>query len=214
YVGCFSDTRGLRSLTGRVTYDDSLTVARCAAECAGYALFGLEYGTQCYCGTGLAHGAQRRPEHECAQRCGGDYGGAVCGDADRLSVYHLPSDSSPSPSHTEAYVGGGHHRDRDRDRDRDRVAGYRFKACWTDSTAVRSLGGNHGAVLRDDAMTAELCAKFCCGYRYMGLEFGSQCFCGNHLAAGHAVPRAECAELCYGDKREWCGGPDRLSLYE
>ncbi|KAK3368692.1 carbohydrate-binding WSC, partial [Podospora didyma] len=187
--GCYSDTRDQRSLTGKMVLEDEMTVDRCAYECRDYAWFGVEYGTQCFCGTKLQASAHRKPEHECAQPCGGDHL-TLCGDADRLNVYVRGSGGS----------GGDLHM----------VGGFGYKGCWTDSLQSRSLGG---LVLYDDKMTVELCARYCQGHKFMGVEYGSQCFCADHLG-GYAAQKWECSELCYGNKDEWCGGPLRLSLYE
>ncbi|KLU90456.1 hypothetical protein MAPG_10310 [Magnaporthiopsis poae ATCC 64411] len=56
-------------------------------------------------------------------------------------------------------------------------------------------------------MTVAMCADFCKDYTYHGVEYGSECYCGNEVAAG-AFPvgsSAECSMLC--------GGNLRLNLY-
>ncbi|KAK1757296.1 putative fungistatic metabolite [Echria macrotheca] len=166
----------------------SLTGRTCAAACSGYAWFGVEYGTQCFCGTALRDSAAERPQAECAMRCGGDYGD-VCGDADRMNVFW---------SGVEQIVTN-----------LDEVEGFHYQGCWTDDTAQRTLADD---VLRADDMTVEKCAAFCQGYEYFGLEYASQCFCGNYLG-GWVAPEEECSQLCAGDNNQWCGAPDRLSLY-
>ncbi|KAK4446448.1 WSC domain-containing protein [Podospora aff. communis PSN243] len=188
YQGCYTDSRAVKSLTGKVTRDPHMTLEKCAYECKEYPFFGTEYGTQCFCGTELERSARRRPQSECVQRCGGNpY--QICGDADRLSVY---ANGDSTRADNLEYVGG-----------------FKFAGCWSDSVATRSLQGN---MRTDGKMTVELCARVCQGSKYMGLEYGSQCFCGNHLG-GHAVHKDECGYLCVGNKREICGGSARLSLY-
>ena len=44
--GCYTEATGQRALTGKVVYDDGLTVEICAAACKGYAWFGMEYGRE------------------------------------------------------------------------------------------------------------------------------------------------------------------------
>lgn len=38
-------------------------------------------------------------------------------------------------------------------------------------------------------------------------------YCGNELLAMGATSEAQCSYGCAGDYTEYCGGPDRLSLY-
>lgn len=187
YQGCYTDNTADRSLTGLVVRDSAMTLELCAEICDDYSWFGVEYGTQCFCGTSLTSWAWRRPQSECSRRCGGDYW-EVCGDADRLNVYWDGVKQTASNPH---------------------ISGYHYQSCWTDRTSVRSLKGD---VLRSNHMTVEKCAEFCDGYDYFGTEYASQCFCGDHLE-GFPVPEDQCSELCAGNKHEWCGGPDRLSLY-
>ncbi|KAK0657827.1 WSC domain-containing protein, partial [Cercophora newfieldiana] len=189
YQGCFTDSRDDKSLTGKVTRDSEMTLEKCSSECKEYAFFGVEYGTQCFCGTELEVSARRKPQYECAMRCGGNPN-EICGDGDRLSVY---GNGATTPVKSPEQAGG-----------------FKFAGCWSDSVAARSL---YGEVLRDGEMTVEMCARFCKGSKYMGLEYGSQCFCGDHLG-GHAVGKDECSYLCEGNKKEFCGGSARLSLYE
>lgn len=189
YVGCFTDDNNQRSLTGLVTYDPQMTLEKCAAACSEYSYFGVEYGSQCYCGTALGPKAQQRPQAECSLRCGGDYNN-VCGDADRLNVF-VSGTPKPAPGNPAA------------------VGGFAYQSCWTDDVNARSLTGS---VLRADDMTVEACAAFCQGYHYFGVEYGRECYCGNQLC-GQAAPESDCSELCFGNAAEWCGAPSRLNVY-
>jgi hypothetical protein len=189
YVGCFTDDGTARSLAGSVTYDPAMTLDKCAAACSLYNYFGVEYGTQCYCGTELAATAQQVPQAECSLRCGGDYGN-VCGDADRLNVF-VARDCRPEPENLPT------------------VAGFAYQSCWTDDVNARSLAGN---VLRADDMTVEKCAAFCQGSQYFGVEYARECYCGDALG-GAAAPEAQCSEVCVGNGAEWCGAASRLNVY-
>lgn len=46
YSGCWSEATGGRALTGQTYARDTNTVENCAAFCSGFAIFGVEYGTE------------------------------------------------------------------------------------------------------------------------------------------------------------------------
>lgn len=188
FQGCYTDNRDQRSLTGKKLFDPNMTLQMCAATCDGYQWFGVEYGSQCYCGTSLASAAEKRPDTECSMKCGGNRC-QTCGEADRLTVFWTGHDTAA--------------------RNLDTTGGFRYQSCWTDDAKARSLTGSENP--RGD-MTVEKCAGFCAGFKYFGVESGGECYCGNDLG-GAAAPEAECSELCAGNPAEWCGGPDRLNLY-
>lgn len=188
FHGCYTDHGDHRSLTGKKSYDPKMTLQMCAATCHNYQWFGVEYGSQCFCGTGLASTAEKRPDTECTMKCAGSHCQS-CGDADRLGVFWTGRDT------TASNLG--------------EVDGFRYQSCWTDNSRARSLTGSENP--RED-MTVEMCAGFCKGFKYFGVESTSECFCGNELG-GEAAPEEECSELCGGNAAEWCGGPDRLNIY-
>ena len=50
---------------------------------------------------------------------------------------------------------------------------------------------------------------------YAGVQFGSQCFCGNEIPALKAVrPESECNMKCKGDLAQKCGGRWRMNVYK
>lgn len=84
--------------------------------------------------------------------------------------------------------------------------------CWTDQnpTSLPNL------VYTNNSNTIELCTSTCAqmGYGIAGLEFGTQCFCGDALSwqANQTFLEA-CSTPCPGNANETCGEDDRLSLY-
>lgn len=74
-----------RSLLGKSIVDSQMTVETCAATCAGYIWFGLEYGTECYCGMDLTPGSVATDAADCRFSCPGD-ATQKCGAGDRLNV--------------------------------------------------------------------------------------------------------------------------------
>jgi len=64
------------------------------------------------------------------------------------------------------------------------------------------------------AMTPNLCIRECAkrGFRYAGVQYGTQCFCGNSYGSyGRAT---NCDMECSGDKSQMCGGSWANSVYK
>uniref|UniRef100_A0A4W4GC45 WSC domain-containing protein n=1 Tax=Electrophorus electricus TaxID=8005 RepID=A0A4W4GC45_ELEEL len=64
-------------------------------------------------------------------------------------------------------------------------------------------------------MTSTLCQDTCTesGYQYAGLEYGSECYCGNRVTSAR-MKEEECNLDCKGEKGSVCGGVARLSVYK
>lgn len=101
--GCYTDSVASRALTGAQFFDDGMTVAICQSICSNFAIFGVEYGRECYCGNSLNGGSVQAASADCYFPCAGDPT-ATCGAGDRLNLYRkaltLPSSSSTSSSTT------------------------------------------------------------------------------------------------------------------
>ena len=64
-------------------------------------------------------------------------------------------------------------------------------------------------------MTLETCATFCSGYKYFATEYAAECYCGNTLnAASTQAALADCSMPCSGNALQYCGGPNRIELYQ
>ena len=62
-------------------------------------------------------------------------------------------------------------------------------------------------------MSAKVCAETCANYRYMGLEYSSECYCSNSVARGTGKDtQGACDYPCSGNSSEACGGAGRLNL--
>ncbi|KIW03592.1 uncharacterized protein PV09_05346 [Verruconis gallopava] len=96
--------------------------------------------------------------------------------------------------------------------------GWAYMGCGSDGS-TRTLDGKQSVYMAGfgDDMTVEKCVDWCAGYQYAGLEYASQCFCGNSIAADR-LPQdgilGNCQMKCNGDNGEYCGGPNALSLYK
>jgi hypothetical protein len=172
-----------------------MTVEACQSYCLSknYPLAGLEYSTQCFCGLSL--GSYSTVGYTgCTMACSGN-SIQTCGGSSRLSVYNNTNYVYPQ------LVQG--------------VGAYNLSGCFTDSQTARGLSSFRTA--SSTSMTVENCVASCQarGYRKAGVEYGSECYCGNTLAnASTPAPISDCeAMFCTGNLTEFCAGPKRLLVY-
>lgn len=73
YVGCYTD-QSPATLPYKAYSNPNNTVEMCTGTCvaAGYAVAGLEYGAECYCGTALTYAAVKTVESGCSYVCAGE----------------------------------------------------------------------------------------------------------------------------------------------
>ncbi|KAH3784661.1 hypothetical protein DPMN_162624 [Dreissena polymorpha] len=90
-----------------------------------------------------------------------------------------------------------------------RVEGIVYLGCYKDSTIERVLSSTQSVSASN---TPVQCARRCSDYRYAGVEFVTECFCGNTLNA-IAMPEYNCMLHCPGDKLKRCGGYSMISIY-
>ncbi|MCJ1459416.1 hypothetical protein MMC28_009794 [Mycoblastus sanguinarius] len=90
---------------------------------------------------------------------------------------------------------------------------FLYAGCYTDPSSPRALPFSP-AGLDTQNMTVEICVAECKGngYRYAGLEYYGECFCGDSIA-GASTTESACTYPCTGNKSETCGGSDILSVY-
>ncbi|EEP77316.1 predicted protein [Uncinocarpus reesii 1704] len=189
YEGCFTDTVESRALTGAAFVSDELTVGDCANLCGQYQFFGVEYGRECYCGNMKNSESVLVDDAECSMACSGD-SSELCGAPYRLSLYKntewVPTINPEIP-------------------------GYNHLGCYNDSASSRALSGTF---MYNEAMTVDLCASFCDGANYFGVEYFSECYCGDSLSpTSTEQPDTGCSFFCSGNSTQFCGGSNRMNLY-
>ncbi|KAI4121620.1 MAG: hypothetical protein LQ338_006265 [Usnochroma carphineum] len=222
YNGCYTEGRGGRALADKNTASDEMTVATCATFCSGSQYFGIEYASECYCGSTIGNGAAVTSQGDCSMTCSGDYT-EYCGAGNRLTVYGLNGTAPASPSGTSTSASGTSTSASSASTSTastsvtgaptavPSAAGFAYQGCYTEGTSGRALGDSQTAY---DGMTVEKCAAYCSGYSYFGVEYMSECYCGNSIGVG-AVPATDngCTMACSGNAGELCGGPNRLNFY-
>ncbi|KAK8009205.1 WSC-domain-containing protein [Apiospora marii] len=90
-----------------------------------------------------------------------------------------------------------------------------YRRCFTDGAhGVRAL--DFGAGVAKEFLTIDVCLATCAaqGFKLAGLEYGSECYCGNALQ-GENVPTLDerCDLPCLGNNKTTCGGRGALALY-
>lgn len=196
YIGCASDNVLARALTGSFTTDPaSMTIEMCQAYCTSknFGLAGLEYNYECYCGYSLINNSTLG-HTGCTYSCPGNTD-EICGGSKLLSVYNDTSFVPPSIPQT--------------------VGGWNYTGCYTDPVNPRAIASYQ--VTSTSSMTVEMCVGACeaKGYAFAGVEYGSQCFCGNSISSqSTAVADSQCeVMLCPGNSKEWCSAGSRLQVY-
>lgn len=228
YQGCYTEGTNVRALSASATAGGDMTVEKCATFCSGYTYMGVEYSTECYCANSIGDGAVLTSSG-CSMTCGGN-SAELCGGPNRLNFYKVdpkasitssssssspassssasssPASSSPAstttpPSSTTASGPSSI----------STAGNFFFAGCYSEGTNGRALADKTTAA---GTMTVEICAAFCSGYSYMGVEYSTECYCGNNIAAGSVSTGSGCSMTCGGNANEYCGGPNRLNIYQ
>ncbi|KAI9673291.1 MAG: hypothetical protein M1829_004356 [Trizodia sp. TS-e1964] len=207
FQGCYEELQRGRALAIKNFASDTMSLELCAAFCAGTVYYGIENGRECYCGNTLDPGALAVPvENNCVIPCSGNVA-EVCGGAHGgrgyISLYSLGGTPSVVSSLTTVS---------------STTASSTVTATSTPTVILGSPQGCYEELQRgraltvknfaSDSMTIELCAAFCAGTIYYGLENGRECYCGNTIDPGAlAVPvENNCVTPCPGNTAEICGG--------
>ncbi|KAG6024726.1 hypothetical protein E4U41_001702 [Claviceps citrina] len=221
YQGCWTEATSSRALTGRTYADDGMSLEACARFCDGMAYFGVEYGRECYCGGGLQPGSvEAADQADCGFLCGGDLT-EYCGAGNRLELYKSaplsssslssPSPSSSSSSSSSPPSSATSSAPPPKPTISTGNANFTYYACVAEPPTGRVLPSQR---LNRVNMTIATCLDTCRDYRFAGVEYGRECWCGDGVnRAGRNVSDEECGFLCPGDGGEYCGGRVRLSLY-
>lgn len=197
--GCWTDNAGARTLSAAsYTNTTGMTVESCLSFCSSgsnsYIYGGVEYAQECYCGNYLASGASNVSMSECDMTCTGN-ASEFCGAGDRLNIYWSGAQPPPLPIVVPS------------------VGNWMSLGCYNDSTTARALPNAVGVT---GQVTVESCTAACqgAGYQYAGVEYADECYCGMTLDNGSGpTPESGCDMTCAGNSSEYCGGPDRLNLY-
>jgi hypothetical protein len=86
--------------------------------------------------------------------------------------------------------------------------------CYRDSRTSRALQGTWQSTKTN---TISSCQQWCFNqnYKYAGMEYGEECYCGNSIASSSSsIDGSNCQMACSGNSREMCGGRSwAISIY-
>ncbi|OQO10992.1 hypothetical protein B0A48_05247 [Cryoendolithus antarcticus] len=154
FLSCYTDSSAARTLGTGMSLNGATTVASCTAACgrAGYAMAGLEYGSECYCDA-MIRNSPEVATSGCDMLCAGN-ATEYCGGSNRIDVYSLNAATTP-PTNPAAPP-----------------AGWKALGCYTDDAGARTLGTQNegpGGYLN---MTVEGCLGICQGLGDEYVEHG------------------------------------------
>lgn len=154
YWGCWTDQTP-RSLPNQAYSNNTNTIETCTTVCAqgGNTIAGIEFGTDCYCGSALGYQATEVVESSCNVQCPGSTN-ETCGGYNRLSLFSNGRPIVQSTPGTPETAGG-----------------FYYQACYTEGSKGRALTGQSTS---GSFMTLEYCANFCAGFQYFGAEYSTE----------------------------------------
>ncbi|OTA08586.1 hypothetical protein A9Z42_0002750 [Trichoderma parareesei] len=230
FQGCWEEPVDARAIIEQMYADDSMSLEACADFCKGYTYFGTEYGRECYCGNILNERSKKAAnQDDCSFPCAGN-DKEFCGAGSRLELYKVQknattssspsgsaattpvesttskSSAAPTPTPTGPVIWQG-----------NKI--FTYYGCLSEPSAGKLM--DNQAYNNDTAMTPQMCLLHCSEYKYAGVEYGQECWCGDSLnlagwegaVPGKNVTSSECDVVCPGNSTEYCGAGNRLQLY-
>ncbi|KAK1231928.1 hypothetical protein PQX77_004947 [Marasmius sp. AFHP31] len=198
--GCYTDNlNGAGRTLDVAAFADNtnMTIEGCIAFCDSKNLIyaGVEYGQECYCDNNIKTGGSKVAATDCNMACTGN-NNELCGAGNRLNVFWSGKTPPPSPSTVP------------------KVGNWVSSGCYSDNAGQgRTL--THGMAMANPT-TIEQCTSACfqAGYKFAGTEYGGECYCDTAIVQpGAPTPLTDCNMPCAGNTSQFCGGPNRLNVY-
>ena len=213
YLGCYRDDPPVGKLLPDVPYvgdlnENGLCQNYCYNATIGPYIFqGTEYIDECYCGNQPPGNNYAVDNSFCTYSCAGDVNQECGGSGGYISVYYDPTRYTPSNTSVSGPVTV------------QRTGNFNYIGCYTDNSPGRALTGLTPTEPASGS-TVDNCATRCAGYQYFGVEYADECYCGNEINAGATLLTSTdpyvngCGMECSGNVTEYCGGPNRLNMYQ
>lgn len=198
-IGCYTDNTGARTLTGPSSTDlVNMTVENCIAFCDSqkFIFAGVEFMQECYCDDFIENSAASVAITDCNSPCTGDPEES-CGAPNRLNIFWSGAKPPPPPTIPSS------------------IGKWESLGCYSDNVEGQGRALVDGInVVGQFSLEGCTSACFTAGMPLSGAEFADQCFCGTAIVNGGArEPISDCNMACAGNVSEFCGGPNRLTVY-
>ncbi|KAJ6452289.1 WSC domain-containing protein [Mycena sanguinolenta] len=194
-LGCFTDQTEKRILAGSVHTGNNMSIEACISYCNldGFSYAGLDYGRECYCDIANHAASPAGPVSDCNMPCAGN-ASESCGAGLRMRVYNKLN--TPQPATPSKGTGK-----------------WESIGCYKDAAALNRVLQNQATIKGN--MTVESCISACQAgnFSYAGLEYSSECWCGNTHPSAPA-DKGSCNMACPGNKTEICGGKYALNVFQ
>ena len=63
-------------------------------------------------------------------------------------------------------------------------------------------------------MSVEKCIDLCAGYKYAGVQDGTECYCGDNPPPSKITWKDECNKQCPGNNSQKCGAGWRMNIHK
>jgi hypothetical protein len=199
-IGCWSDDPQTRALHDDGGGSDGQTVEDCIATCedGGFALAGVEFGLQCFCGNAVLYNHLQIADSDCTLGCAGDPH-ELCGDLGAMNLYQF---ANTPFTFGQAVIP-------------QTYLDWTYLACTQEDPTGRALPTSIDFASLED-VTVEKCLDACSAQNFLvaGLQFGEECRCGNvTLPPGMVVDDSQCNLPCNDNANEFCGGAGTNQVY-
>ncbi|KAJ9116297.1 hypothetical protein QFC22_004737 [Naganishia vaughanmartiniae] len=218
YLGCYVDNVNTRTLRYALDVGGKNSHENCQAVClkAGYAYSGTEYTAECFCDSTISNGGAKAADGEagCNMPCQAGLATDKCGGGGRLTLYHYTGTITAPVTPVNPPAGGGGGGTNVAPVTTGLPSTWAYRGCYIDNANGRILANQ-----RPDSttLTVESCINACTtlGFSVAGMEYSTQCFCGNTIINGGVVASldSQCNMPCGGKAAEACGAGNRMSIY-
>ncbi|KAF8257074.1 WSC domain-containing protein [Lactarius quietus] len=180
-----------------------MTVGSCITICQkqpSNTFFGVENGTNCFCGNSLTVGSTPAPDSNCNIVCSGN-SSETCGGNGFLNLFSNGGAPLPQPTIVQTVA---------------EAPSFQLAGCFSDSSSKRTLSTEVTVNGGQFNTTVSNCIDSCNsgGFTAAGLEFASQCFCGHSIDNNATnINQNNCTLACPGDNTEGCGGANAILIY-
>lgn len=197
YLGCYSDNQqGIRAVPNKLAVTNP-TPDSCyaAAALAGYTLYALANGNECWAGTDIYRAQAQGKSTACTTRCAGD-SAKYCGGSNALTLYTTKAIEPPTTTCTSSVC-------------------YRSLGCYVETACSGGFRGlnptgynQNVGYFKDNTVDKCAAATKAAGFRYFGVQNYMDCYGANTLVLGTSMGYSTaCNNACPGDSTQVCGKP-------